>query len=67
MNKGNAQEQPKVEVKTYHRLSQAQYQELEKKVISRFQFTDTTGDLQAGALIGVEAVLRELRQGFTVA
>lgn len=46
-------------------LSQVQLDALEKRLPKPF-VTNTVTDLQAGFLLGIAAVLKELRDGFTV-
>ena len=49
-----------------YRLSQQQYQELERKVLVG-QVREDTSPVQSGFYNGIEHVLRKLREGFTVA
>lgn len=60
----SAQEnKPAIALRIYT-LSNTQYLELEKQALARIQFRDETNDIQAGYLLGVEAVLRLIRKGF---
>lgn len=49
----------------YARLPQHVYDELERKV-GTVVVNQVTTDLQAGFMLGVQLVLRELRNGFVV-
>jgi len=49
----------------YARLPQHIYEELERKV-GGVVVNQVTTDLQAGYMLGVQAVLKELRNGFVV-
>ena len=49
----------------YARLTQHVYDELERKVGS-VVVNQVTTDLQAGYMLGVQAVLKELRNGYVV-
>lgn len=64
---GNKDKEPvKVSVQNIYRLTPQQYQELEKKATSKVHFRDETNAVQAGYLVGVQDVLRLVRDGFTV-
>lgn len=55
--------QPTQAVVERTRLREDQYQSLEKRMVPPMVSTTTT-DLQAGYALGVQAVLKELRDGF---
>jgi hypothetical protein len=48
-----------------HRLSMEAYQELERQLPSPV-ITDDTSPQKVGYLLGVQAVLKKLREGFTL-
>ena len=49
----------------YARLTQHVYEELERKV-GTVVVNQITTDLQAGYMLGVQAVLKELRNGYVI-
>lgn len=51
---------------TIFRLDPASYEQLERKVLSDVVVSDKTTDIQAGYMLGIQKVLRELRVGFTI-
>lgn len=54
-----------MEEQVVHRLSPEVYKDLEKKV-GYIDVTEKTSELQAGYQLGVQKVLRMLRDGFVV-
>jgi len=48
------------------RLSSDAYKQLEQKLLSDVIVTDKTSELQAGYMLGIQKVLKVLRDGFTV-
>jgi len=48
------------------RLSSEAYKQLEKQLLSDVIVSDKTTDLQAGYMLGIQKVLKVLRDGFTV-
>lgn len=48
------------------RLSSDAYKQLEQKLLSDVIVTDKTTELQAGYMLGIQKVLKVLRDGFTV-
>lgn len=48
------------------RLSREAYQQLETKLLSDVIVSDKTTDLQAGYMLGIQKVLKVLRDGFTI-
>jgi len=48
------------------RLSPEQYRVLERRILSDVIVSDKTTDIQAGYMLGIQKVLRELREGFTI-
>ncbi|OZI20062.1 hypothetical protein CAL26_21140 [Bordetella genomosp. 9] len=57
-----------MQVKTIHRLSPEAYRALEKLLAGSASavVTSQTTDLQAGDMLGVQRVLKALRDGFVV-
>lgn len=51
---------------TIFRLDPVSYEQLERKVLSDVVVSDKTTDIQAGYMLGIQKVLRELRVGFTI-
>lgn len=48
------------------RLSREAYLQLERQMLSDVVVTDKTTDLQAGYMLGIQKVLKVLRDGFTI-
>lgn len=48
------------------RLSSDAYVQLENKLLSDVIVSDKTTDLQAGYMLGIQKVLKVLRDGFTI-
>lgn len=57
---------PTTTVRTMARLSHEQYTALEKMLPPPMMMNEKTTDLMAGQLLGVQLVLRLLREGFVV-
>jgi len=55
-----------MEAELIFRLSPEQYQQLERKVLADVVVSDKTTEIQAGYMLGIQKVLRELRVGFTI-
>ena len=55
-----------METNTVFRLDPISYEQLERKVLSDVVVSDKTTDIQAGYMLGIQKVLRELRVGFTI-
>ena len=49
-----------------YRLQKETYQQLENKLLSDVLVNDKTTDLQAGYMLGIQKVLKVLRDGFTI-
>lgn len=56
-----------VQVKNIYRLTNQQYMELEKKALTKGQFRDDSSAEHLGVIVGIEHVLRLVREGFTLA
>lgn len=54
-----------IETKTFARLTQAVYEDLERKVAPPLVQRDTT-ELQAGFQLGIQHVLKILREGYVI-
>lgn len=52
--------------KLFFRLTPEAYKALEAKVLSDIYVTDKTTDIQAGHMLGIQKVLKELRDGFVI-
>lgn len=50
-----------------YRLTPEVYTALENKILSNVLVNDKTTEIQAGYMLGIQKVLKELRDGFTVA
>lgn len=59
----NAQEQKQVKVQVT--LSSDQYKRLEQQALQGLSLREDTSAIQAGYMLGVGAVLRLIREGFT--
>lgn len=53
-------------MKQIYRLTPEVYRELEKKVLSDIFVSDKTTDIQAGYMLGIQKVLKEVRDGFAI-
>lgn len=51
---------------TTYRLNFDVYKQLETKVLSDIYVNDKTTDIQAGYMLGIQKVLKEIRDGFTI-
>lgn len=49
------------------RLTPAAYQALEKQLLADVLVNDKTSDIQAGYMLGIQKVLKVVRDGFTIA
>jgi hypothetical protein len=56
--------EPVAEVRNLNRLTQAQYDELEKQARAVTVVNQTTTDLQAGYQLGMQHVLKVVRDGW---
>lgn len=57
---------PEVKPQVFHRMSVDAYRQLEQHVNSTIHVSDKTTELQAGEMLGVQKVLKVLRDGFVV-
>jgi len=55
-----------MQVDTVFRLDAASYEQLERKILSDVIVSDKTTEIQAGYMLGIQKVLREIRNGFTI-
>lgn len=53
-------------MKQVYRLNPDVYRDLERKVLSDIYISKETTDIQAGYMLGIQKVLKELRDGFTI-
>lgn len=60
-------EPPKIETRFQHRLTPSQYLELEKKAMLKGSFRDDSSAEHLAVIVGIEHVLRLVREGFTTA
>lgn len=49
------------------RLTPAAYQALEKQLLADVLVNDKTSEIQAGYMLGIQKVLKVVRDGFTIA
>lgn len=54
---------PRISTQVHHRLSPQAYQQLEAQV-GHIRMSDQTSDINAGFQLGIQHVLRYLRDGF---